>query len=210
MFKPKIAFALSEPLSLDSMAPNTRTSTNNEVPNAKPVSILFVCLGNICRSPMAEGVFRSLTNFDTPNQHPLISHIDSCGTGAYHAGDQPDSRTLAVLASKANITQYRHKARRIKVPSDFEEYDYLLAMDEDNLIDMRDMVKRAKKKAVLSGEEMEKVFLYGSFGGKRADEEVQDPYYGADDGFAVAYEQMERFGRGLLRRIEEEAKKGAA
>lgn len=113
-----------------------------------------------------------------------------------------------MLAQQAKITDYKHKARKIKVPSDFEEYDYLLAMDEDNLIDLRDMVKRAKKRGLLSGDEMSKVHLYGSFGGKSADEEVQDPYYGGRDGFEVAYEQVERFGRGLLKHIEEQAKKG--
>ena len=195
------------------MAPATRTNNDGEMSSAstgsdqqRKASVLFVCLGNICRSPMAEGVFRSLTKFGTPDQHPLISHIDSCGTGAYHAGDQPDSRTLSVLADKAGITKYRHKARRVKVPSDFEDYDYLLAMDEDNLIDLRDMVKRAKKKGLLSGEEINKVHLYGSFGSKSADEEVIDTYYGAKDGFEVAYKQVERFGRGLLEHIEARAK----
>ena len=190
------------------MATSTRSqAAPNGTPPTKPVSVLFVCLGNICRSPLADGLFRALTSFDTPRQHPLIGNIDSCGTGAYHAGDQPDSRTLRVLDEKAGITTYRHKARRIKVPSDFEEYDYLLAMDEDNLIDLRDMVKRAKKRGLLDGDAMEKVHLYGSFGGKKVDEEVGDPYYGGRDGFEIAYEQVERFGKGLLKHIEEEAKK---
>lgn len=79
-------------------------------------------------------------------------------------------------------------------------------MDQDNLIDMRDMVKRAGKKGHLDvGSTMEKVQLYGAFGTKNTDEEVQDPYYGGRDGFEVAYEQVERFGRGLLRHIEEQA-----
>ena len=93
------------------------------------------------------------------------------------------------------------------MPSDFEEYDYVLAMDEDNLVDLRDMVKRARKRGVLGGggEGVEgKILLYGSFGGRSEGEEVVDPYYGGRDGFEVAYEQVERFGRGLLRHIEEE------
>ena len=155
---------------------------------------------------MAEGVFRSLTNFSTPTQHPLISGIDSCGTGAYHAGDQPDSRTLSVLASQGNITSYKHKARRVRIPADFLEFDYIIAMDEDNLLDLREMVKRGRKKGVLSGEEREKGFLFGEFGGKDSEEEVQDPYYGGRDGFEIAYEQVERCGRGLLAHIEEEAR----
>jgi low molecular weight phosphotyrosine protein phosphatase len=93
----------------------------------KKVSVLFVCLGNICRSPMAEGVFRHLTNFGSDEQHPLIKEIDSCGTGAYHAGDNPDSRTLSVLEDNG-LTDYKHKARRVRVPEDFERFDYVLAM----------------------------------------------------------------------------------
>ena len=155
---------------------------------------------------MAEGYFRQLTNFNTPNQHPLIKDIDSCGTGAYHSGDQPDSRTLSVLDKAGNITGYRHKARKVRVPSDFLEFDYLIAMDEDNLIDLRDMVKRAKKKRLLTGDEVGKCHLLGQFGGKDAEEEVQDPYYGGRDGFEMAFEQVQRCGKGLLKHIEEQEK----
>jgi low molecular weight phosphotyrosine protein phosphatase len=137
---------------------------SNTTPKKK-VSILFVCLGNICRSPMAEGVFRSLTAFNTASAHPLISRIDSCGTGAYHAGDNPDPRTMSVLKAHG-ITDYKHAARKVRVPQDFEEFDYVLAMDGMN---------------------------------------VQDPYYGGGKGFEVAFEQLERFGRGLLEVIEDEA-----
>lgn len=155
---------------------------------------------------MAEGVFRHLTNFGTAQQHPLIREIDSCGTGAYHAGDRPDSRTLSVL-SQNGLNDYRHKARRVKVPEDFERFDYLLAMDEDNMIDLRDMVKRAKKKGQLGDDALEKVFLYGEFGGKDKKEEIGDPYYGGRDGFEIAYEQVVRCGNGLLRHIEQNAQK---
>jgi len=174
----------------------------------KSVSVLFVCLGNICRSPMAEGCFRHLTAFGTDRQHSLIDRIDSCGTGAYHAGDYSDSRTMSVLDDNG-ITGYRHKARKIRL-EDFERFDYLIAMDQDNLIDMKDMVKRAKKRGLLSGEEMEKLHLYGAFGAKAKDEEVIDPYYGGRDGFEVAFEQVERFGKGLLERIEADATGRAA
>lgn len=185
------------------MAAATRSHTAPETPTSRRVSVLFVCLGNICRSPMAEGYFRSLTNFNTPCQHPLIKHIDSCGTGAYHSGDQPDGRTLSVLDKAGGIAGYRHKARKVRVPSDFLEFDYLIAMDEDNLIDLREMVKRAKKKGLLTGEEVGKCHLLGEFGGKDAEEEVQDPYYGGRDGFEIAFEQVQRCGKGLLRHVEE-------
>jgi len=168
---------------------------------AKPVSVLFICLGNICRSTMAEGVFRYLAM-----DHPLISRIDSCGTGAYHTGDQPDPRTIAVL-EKHEIVGFQHKARKIRIPADLEEFDYLLCMDEDNLDDVRNMIKRVKKKGSGGEESWGKVMLYGEFGGKGKDEEVADPYYGGGKGFDIAFEQLERFGKNLLKHIEEESKK---
>lgn len=172
----------------------------------KPVSVLFVCLGNICRSTMAEGVFRNLTNFGTPEQHPLISNVDSCGTGAYHAGDSPDSRTMRVLRDNG-LNNYQHAARKVKAPGDFEQFDYLLAMDSENYNDLRDLVNRAKKKGTLSDEALDKIHLYGEFGGKSKREEIGDPYYGGSEGFTTAYEQVVRCGNGLLKHIEEQAKK---
>lgn len=171
------------------------------------VSVLFVCMGNICRSPMAEAVFQSLANYGTSKQHPLISRIDSCGIIAdFHSGQQPDSRTLAVLRDKAGIRDYTHSARKIRMPRDFVEFDYLIGMDEDNMIDIHELLKKGKKKGVLDGSEEGKIWQYGAFGGKGEDEEVQDPYYGKKDGFSIAYEQVTRMGRGLLKHIEEEAK----
>lgn len=169
----------------------------------KKVSVLFVCLGNICRSTMAEGVFRSLTQFSTPSAHPLISRIDSCGTGAYHAGDNPDPRTMAVLKSHG-ITDYKHKARKVRVPQDFEEFDYVLGMDAMNMQDLKSM---ARRKGVSGSEENCHLSLFGDFGGKKG-EEVEDPYYGGGKGFEIAFEQLERFGKGLLEVIEREATEG--
>ncbi|ORY03060.1 phosphotyrosine protein phosphatase I superfamily [Clohesyomyces aquaticus] len=170
-------------------------------PSPKPVSVLFVCLGNICRSTMAEGVFQSLTS--SP-QHPLISHIDSCGTGAYHIGDGPDSRTMSTLASHG-VTTYRHRARKFSPSSDFTTFDYILAMDDDNLDDLERLREREVKKR---GGEMGvgKVMLFGEFGGKkrRGDrgEEIEDPYYGKKDGFEKAWEQSVRFGKAFLEGLE--------
>lgn len=78
--------------------------------STEPISVLFVCLGNICRSTMAEGVFRSIV--DKAPYSPLISVVDSCGTGGWHAGNSPDSRTMAMLESKG-ICDYRHGARKV-------------------------------------------------------------------------------------------------
>ena len=197
---PAFAETTSSP-SLSHTSTSQTTPNTTTMPDSTPqkVSVLFVCLGNICRSTMAEGVFRSLTSFNDPSTaHPLISRIDSCGTGAYHAGDNPDPRTMAVL--KANgITDYKHKARKVRVPQDFEEFDYVLAMDGMNMQDLKAMVKR---KGCEKG--TAKLSLFGDFGGRKG-EEVDDPYYGGEKGFEVAFEQLERFGKGLLEVIEKGA-----
>nr|POF01299.1 low molecular weight phosphotyrosine protein phosphatase [Quercus suber] len=186
------------PVSLNSL--HTRPSLGPDtMSDPVRVSILFVCLGNICRSPMAEAVFQHLSA-----GHPLIANIDSCGTGAYHAGDDPDPRTMSTLHQNG-ITSYTHAARKVLVPEDFEEFDYILGMDGSNVADLRRMARRAENG---KGEVKAKVMLFGEFGGK-GKEEVGDPYYGARDGFTIAFEQVQRFSRGLLKHLEEEEQKKA-
>ncbi|KAJ8108684.1 hypothetical protein OPT61_g8005 [Boeremia exigua] len=187
----------------------------------QPVSVLFVCLGNICttlspaappppralannpgRSTMAEGVFQSLAA--SSPAAPLISTIDSCGTGAYHVGDSPDSRTMSTLRANG-ITTYRHAARKFAPRTDFDKFDYILAMDDSNLEDLEELRRRAVKSR--GGEEgVGKVLLFGEFGGKgrrgSGAEEIQDPYYGGDEGFQRAYEQAVRFSGVFLERLE--------
>lgn len=112
---------------------------------------------------------------------------------------------MSVLEANG-LTDYRHKSRKIKVPEDFERFDYLLAMDEENMVDLQDMIKRAAKRGLLDAKAAgKKVHLFGEFGGKAKGEEVGDPYYGAHDGFVVAFEQVGRFGKALLKHIEVEA-----
>lgn len=168
------------------------------------VAVLFVCLGNICRSTMAEGVFtHNLANPKANTPSSLVSHVDSCGTGAYHVGSPPDPRTTAVL-KKNGITPYTHAARKLRA-SDFDDFDWIFAMDADNLDDILALRKRvvAKKK---SEDGLAKVTLFGAFGGRAKDEEVIDPYYGADNGFDVAYEQMQRFSAGFLHELNKTQK----
>lgn len=170
----------------------------NETPNQAtarpPISVLFICLGNICRSPMAEAVFRSLTSVD----HPHVATIDSAGTGAYHAGDCPDPRTMSTLEEN-HILNYDHAARKVR-NSDFTTFDYILAMDKENLHDLQ----RLRQRVLGKGGETQgtgKVVLFGDFGGGRQGEEVVDPYYGARNGFEVAYEQMVRFSKGFIEEV---------
>ncbi|KAI9730643.1 MAG: hypothetical protein M1818_008125 [Claussenomyces sp. TS43310] len=157
----------------------------------KNLSVLFVCLGNICRSPMGEGVFRSLSS--KAPYRGLISRIDSCGTAAYHTGDEPDSRTMSTLEDNG-ITDYVHAARKVET-RDFETFDYIFAMDRSNLRDLQRLQSRKPGSKA-------KVMLFGDFAGAgKRGEEVGDPYYGARDGFEIAYEQCVRFSKNFLQEV---------
>ncbi|KAF2087775.1 phosphotyrosine protein phosphatases I [Saccharata proteae CBS 121410] len=167
--------------------------------SSRPVNVLFVCLGNICRSPMAEGVFLHLTK-----DNPRIGTIDSCGTGAYHVGSSPDSRTMSVLQDNG-ITKYRHQARKFRDPDDFYNFDYIFPMDDDNLDHLLRLRAKLVKKLVAEGKEdkadgLGKVMLFGDMGGNKG-EEVGDPYYGGRDGFEIAYKQLVRFSNGFLKHV---------
>jgi protein-tyrosine phosphatase len=151
------------------------------------VKVLFVCMGNICRSPMAEGVFRHLVSKAGLTEQ--IS-IDSAGTSAYHVGQKAHRGTLAVLA-KHDIP-YDGRARHF-IPEDFAHFDYILAMDKDNLNDILRQ-KRGESSAVV------KLFLDYSKGFKES--EVPDPYY--DGRFEYVYEMVDNAGRGLLAAIRAE------
>ena len=158
------------------------------------VSVLFICLGNYCRSPMAEAVFRHMTE-----SHENKPTVDSAGTGAYHAGDPPDPRTMQILDDNS-ITGYYHVGRKIR-PSDFSSFDYILAMDDENLSDLQRMKRQQLKKDIgTDGDGLAKVMLFGDFGGTKG-EIVIDPYYGADDGFSIAYDQMKRFSQGFIAQV---------
>ena len=169
-----------------------------------PISILFVCLGNICRSPMAHAVFLSLTS-----SHPRVGLVDSAGTGAYHTGSDPDPRTMHTLAEHG-IHDYTHAARKV-YRDDFDTFDYILAMDEENLEDLLYLRGRAIRKHNAGRGKREvkhdirdkgKVMLFGDFGG-RVGEVIGDPYYGANDGFEVAHEQCVRFSKGFVKELLE-------
>lgn len=155
------------------------------------ISVLFVCLGNICRSTMAEGVFRSLVK--APQYASKIDIVNSCGTGAYHTGDDPDDRTMSTLKSHG-ITDYRHSARKVQ-SKDFSTFDYIFAMDRSNLRDLKDLQERHGGKA--------RVMLFGEFrGGEgKVAEVVGDPYYGGIEGFETAYEQCLRFSKNFLKEV---------
>lgn len=162
---------------------------------SEPVSVLFVCLGNICRSTMAEGIFQSIAKED--KYQGKIGKIDSCGTAAYHTGESPDSRTLSTLEDNG-ITNYDHAARRFN-PKDFERFDYIFAMDRSNLHDLQKLRRSHPGGSA-------QVMLFGEWSGNEGKAEVvSDPYYGGRDGFETAFEQCSRFSRNFLTEVVEKA-----
>jgi len=150
------------------------------------VKVLFVCMGNICRSPTAEGVFRHMV--EQVNAEHQIS-IDSAGTHAYHVGNQPDQRAQEA-ALKRNIDLSSQRARRVSA-DDFSEFDYVIAMDESNKYDLLSLCP--------SGYE-DRVHLFLDF--SESDEsEVPDPYYGQGRGFEIVLNLVEDASDGLLKHI---------
>lgn len=149
-----------------------------------PVKVLMVCLGNICRSPLAEGVMASLTIPDR-----II--VDSAGTAGYHVGNPPDPRSIAVAAAHG-IDIGRQRCRKFQA-TDFEEFDYIFAMDLENLAHIREMASNARERQKVS-----LLLEAGGFGKM----EVPDPYYGGEDGFQYVYGLIEQACQKILEDLE--------
>lgn len=147
------------------------------------VSVLFVCMGNICRSPTAQGVFEALVV--EAGLEPVIL-IDSAGTHAYHVGNPPDTRATEA-ASRRGIDLTAQRARRVEA-ADFARFDYVLAMDSSNLDDLL---------SVCPAEHQGKVRLFLEFAGSESSD-VPDPYYGGAQGFERVLDLVEEGARGLL------------
>lgn len=161
------------------------------------LKVLFVCTGNICRSPTAEGVFRHLA--DRAGLGTLVS-ADSAGTHSYHVGEPPDPRTVrAALARGVDLSALR--ARKVVV-ADFTRFDHILAMDHSHLAQLR-RIAPAKATAAL------RLFLddaHGPIGNEGEGREVPDPYYGGPDGFEQVLDLCEAGSRGLLDRLSRESR----
>ncbi|KAF2519383.1 low molecular weight phosphotyrosine protein phosphatase [Flavobacterium salilacus subsp. salilacus] len=139
-----------------------------------PVKILMVCLGNICRSPLAEGILQS----KLPKEKFIV---DSAGTGDWHAGQQPDKRSVATARNRGlDITQQR--ARQIKT-SDFDKFDYIYVMDASNY---NNVVKLAPN---TTAKEKVRLMMDALYPGENI--EVPDPYFGGDDGFYNVYDMLD-------------------
>ncbi|KAI5666620.1 hypothetical protein M9H77_16473 [Catharanthus roseus] len=165
------------PLSLIKSTMASAPSAADTDPTTKPFSVLFICLGNICRSPAAEGVFRDLVK-----KRGLDSkfNIDSAGTINYHEGDQADARMRA--ASKRRGIEITSISRPIK-PSDFRDFDLILAMDKQNREDILEAFERWRHREPLPADGDKKVKLMCSYCKKHNETEVPDPYYGGQQGF---------------------------
>ncbi len=146
-------------------------------------SVLFVCMGNICRSPTAEGVFRHHVTQAGLSETIVV---DSAGTHAYHVGSPPDRRAHAA-AERRGISLLDIRARRVS-DQDFERFDYIIAMDEDNVAHLKDESPTEYHSKV-------RLFLEFSSSGQR---EVPDPYYGGAAGFERVLDLVEDASRGLL------------
>jgi len=153
------------------------------VASKSKVSVLFVCMGNICRSPTAEGVFRH--HVEKAGKVDQF-HIESAGTHAYHLGEPPDRRAIAA-AERRGMSLERIRARRVS-DEDFERFDYIIAMDEDNIAHLKDQ-------SALEHHSKVRLFLEFSSGRER---EVPDPYYGGAAGFERVLDLVEDASRGLL------------
>lgn len=151
------------------------------------VKILFVCMGNICRSPTAQGVFESRVAATELAQRV---QIDSAGTHAYHVGEQPDPRA-SQAAAKRGIDLSRQRARRIEA-ADFARFDYVLAMDSSNLDDLL---------SICPEQHQGKVRLFLEFVGPSVRPDVPDPYYGGPQGFERVLDLVEEGAQALIEDI---------
>lgn len=155
---------------------------------SKKVSVLFVCLGNICRSPTAHGVFRKLV-LDAGLEK--VIEIDSAGTAAFHVGKGPDTRSTLVAKSRG-IEMADLRARQVDL-GDFYQYDYVLAMDEANFSNLKEMALP---------EHYDRIQLFLEYTNDFSEIEVPDPYYGGANGFDHVFNLVESASKGLLDHIQ--------
>jgi protein-tyrosine phosphatase len=149
--------------------------------------VLFVCMGNICRSPTAEGVFREFVHRHAPE---LEIEIDSAGTHDYHVGEPPDPRALRA-ASRRGLDISGLRARQVD-ETDFEHFDLILAMDRLNYETLRDRSPPARRS---------RIRLLLEFADDAGRDEVPDPYYGGTQGFEEVLDLLEDAAAGLLAEV---------
>lgn len=155
-------------------------------------SLLFVCLGNICRSPAAEGVMKKLIAAD--RQLDGFVEVDSAGIGSWHAGQLPDSRMRACGTRRGY--DFSSRARQVK-SSDFDRFDYVFAMDHENVADLESLAR--------SGEDRDKILCLADFLTSHPQyHTVPDPYYGSEKDFDIALDLIEDACAEVVRRLKED------
>jgi len=150
------------------------------------VKVLFVCLGNICRSPLAEGIFKKKVEEKGLDDRFVI---DSCGTSNYHIGEQPDRRTIK--NALANGVRLNHQGRQFTV-QDFNDFDYIVAMDSSNVRDVESLRPVGSDKQIM---------LMRSFDEAGLNKDVPDPYYGVENGFQEVFDILDRSIEGLVNHV---------
>ncbi len=153
----------------------------------KKVNVLFVCLGNICRSPAAEGIFKKMVA-DEGLENKIF--VDSAGTSGWHEGELPDDRMR--MHGQRRGYDFSSRSRKF-VEKDFGIFDYIIVMDDDNY---RNVKKLAKSK-----EDVAKIHLMTDFSDKYSHSHVPDPYYGGSSGFELVMDLLEDACENLLNRI---------
>jgi protein-tyrosine phosphatase len=153
------------------------------------VKILFVCLGNICRSPLAEAVFKHKIKGSALEKYVVA---DSCGTSNYHIGDIPDSRTIANALK--NGVSIDHFGRQL-CTNDLDQFDYILAMDHSNHKNILRLTN--------AGQHTQKVMLMRDFDPQGKGLEVPDPYYGGEKGFQEVFDILDRSMDQFIKHLEE-------
>ncbi len=156
--------------------------------NKAKVTVLFICMGNICRSPTAHGVFRNLVQSEGLGD---FINIDSAGTHAYHVGEPPDGRAQQTAIGRGvDLSDLR---ARKAVEEDFAHYDYILVMDQDNYHSLS---------AICPGGMEWKIGLFLDYAPNLKTREVPDPYYGGSKGFDYVFDLVEAASEGLLNDIK--------
>lgn len=154
------------------------------------VRVLFVCLGNICRSPTADGVFREVVKREGLADQV---EVDSAGTAAYHVGEPPDSRSVAAAARRGyDLSVLRARQAR---PQDFHDFDLVLAMDQENLRNLRRICPPGREN---------RLRLFLDFAENFSEREVPDPYYSGAKGFDLVLDMVEDACQGLLAHLRAE------
>lgn len=156
--------------------------------NKEKISVLFICMGNICRSPTAEAVFRHYVENAGLAEH---LHIDSAGTHDYHIGEPPDARTQRA-AQQRGYDMSALRGRQVEA-ADFDRFDYVLAMDHANLAILQRLAQQRGGNPQL--------FL--EYAKHHKEREVPDPYYGGAEGFERVLDMVEDAAEGLLQHIRE-------